>query len=178
MRDLQIKSRIKAKLNPALLLIFILALTTPAAAVFAPLFIVERTTNGNVVHYDAQIGANGQLDPREPVVVYWTIGSEKGSRQDLNFLERKRAWGLEVMRKSEGRYVISVVSQRQIQIEVYQREGKVHAETAIAGSRAYLRKIFVNIEGPLLLPKVNYIELFGSDVMSGEDRYERLTPPK
>ena len=159
----------------ASLFLIMWAVAAPGPPSSFPLFIVERTTNGNVVHYDARLDANGQLDSREPVGAYWTIGSERGKRQDLSFLERRRAWGFDIMKKSEGRYIMTVVSQKTIQIEVYQEGGRVRAETSIAGGRAYLRKIFVNIEGPLLFPKVNYIDLFGSDVASGMERYERLT---
>src|SRR5437867_1141100 len=101
------------------------------------LFIIERTTNGSIVHYDARLDASGHLDPRQPVIAYWTIDSANGRREALNFLEKTRAYGFKVKQKSQGRYVMTVVSQKKIEIEVYQDGGSVRAETSIGGHRAY-----------------------------------------
>jgi len=138
------------------------------------LFIIERTTNGNIVHYDARLDATGHIDPREPVVVYWTIGSATGKRQNLNYLERTRAYGIHVRAKANGRYLLTVVSQKEVEIDVYEDNGKVRAETTIDGHRAYLNRIFANIESTLFLPRVRYVELFGTDVSSGVERYQKI----
>jgi phage gp46-like protein len=47
-------------------------LAAPAAAQIktSRLFIIERDKNTNVVHYDARLTADGQLDPKEPVIAY------------------------------------------------------------------------------------------------------------
>ena len=140
------------------------------------LFIIERTTNGNVVHYDAHLDASGHLDPRVPVIVYWTMGSASGKRQGLNFLERTRAYGIHLRTKSPSHYVLTVVSQKRVEIEVYEEDGQVRAETTIDGHRAYLQKIFANIDSSFLLPKVNYVELFGTDVMSGINCSQKILP--
>src|SRR6266581_3817704 len=140
------------------------------------LFIIERTTNGNVVHYDAHLDGKGQLNPREPVVVYWTMGSVNGKRQSLSYLERTQAYGIRVHRTSQDRYVLTVVSQKRLEIEVYADGNQVRAETTIGGHRAYLHKIFANIDSSFLLPRVNYVELFGTDVMSGINCYQKILP--
>jgi hypothetical protein len=154
--------------------IALLALPLSTQAADQQLFIIERTTNGNVVHYDARLNAQGHIDAREPVIVYWTMGSVTGKRQNLNFLERTRAYGIDVRQKSEGRFVLTVVSQRGLEIDVYEDGGKVRAETTIDGHRAYLNKIFANIESTILLPKVHYVELFGTDVSTGAERYQKI----
>src|SRR5712691_865167 len=65
----------------------------PIGSRYLPLFVIERSVNANVVHYDAKLGPDGKLDPREPVVAYWIMGAEDGRRQDLNAIERLRAYG-------------------------------------------------------------------------------------
>ena len=114
------------------------------------LFFVERTTNANVVHHDAQIGDDGKIDPRKPVVAYWTVGSVAGPRAKLGFLER-RAWGFDIRKMPGDRYLMRLSSHKDIPIQIYQQEdGTVRAETSISGGRAYLHKVFANIQGPLL----------------------------
>jgi hypothetical protein len=38
-----------------------------------PLFIIERSKNSNVVHYDARLTADGELAAEEPVIAYWVM---------------------------------------------------------------------------------------------------------
>ena len=35
------------------------------------LFKIERSKNANIVQYDAQVGPDGKLLKKEPVVAYW-----------------------------------------------------------------------------------------------------------
>jgi predicted small lipoprotein YifL len=46
-----------------------------------PLFIIEHSKDANVVQYDARLTADGNLDPKEPVIVYWVIRAEDGHRE-------------------------------------------------------------------------------------------------
>jgi serine/threonine protein kinase len=162
----------RSKVCAAFTLLLTVALLMQAAD--QQLFIIERTTNGNVVHYDAHLNSEGHIDPGQPVIVYWTIGSTTGKRQNLNYLERTRAYGIQVRPKSGGRYVLTVVSQKELEIDVYEDGGRIRAETTIDGHHAYLKKIFANIESTLFLPKVHYVELFGTDVSTGIERYQKI----
>lgn len=162
----------KRRIVSVLALLLALPLRMPAAD--QQLFVIERTTNGSVVHYDAHLDAAGHIDAREPVIVYWTIGSATGKREKLTYLERTRAYGIQVQPRSGGHYVLTVVSQRGLEIDVYEDRGRIRAATTIDGHRAYLTRIFANIESTLFLPRVHYVELFGSDVSSGVDRYQKI----
>ena len=78
---------------------------------FVPLFIIERNVNKNVVHYDAKL-RNGKLDPQQPVVAYWIMG-ESGRRQELNVLERLKAYGFTVKPdKDPESYRLTIVSNK------------------------------------------------------------------
>ena len=59
------------------MLIFGLALPSVwAAGTNQSLFVIERSKNANVVQYDARLTADGVLDPKEPVKVYWILLAE------------------------------------------------------------------------------------------------------
>ena len=58
-----------------------------------PLFIIERSKNTNVVHYDARLTADGKLDPEEPVIAYYVMLAEDGRRKELSWIEKKMAYG-------------------------------------------------------------------------------------
>lgn len=141
------------------------------------LFIIERSTNANVVHYDAKIGKDGAFDPKEPVVVYWVMAAEDGRRQSLSALEKMFAYGFTIRRDSSGQsFWMTLVSQKRREIHIYQEGGKVRAVILIGGQAAYLSKIYVQARESSLLRTVDYVELFGHDIVTGQDRYEKVAP--
>lgn len=141
------------------------------------LFIIERSTNANVVHYDAKIGKDGAFDPKEPVVAYWVMAAEDGRRQSLSALEKMFAYGFTIRRDSSGQsFWMTLVSQKRREIHIYQEGGKVRAVILIGGQAAYLSKIYVQARESSLLRTVDYVELFGHDIVTGQDRYEKVAP--
>jgi hypothetical protein len=143
------------------------------------LFIVERSTNANVIHYDVKLTSKGAIDPKEPVIAYWVMLAENGRRQELNALEKNLAYGFTIHKDDTGdSYWMTLVSQKQRPIHVFQQDGKVSAVTRIGGSDAYLRKIYVKTHRSGLLRTADYFELFGQEVSSGDDCYEKIVAGK
>jgi hypothetical protein len=141
------------------------------------LFIVERSTNANVVHYAARIGNDGALDPRTPIVAYWEMKAEDGRREPLSRLERALAWGFTSHMDASGQfYRMTLISQKQREIHVYRDDNAVHAEMVIDGHRAYLHKIYAKIRRNRLMWAVDYYELFGTDTVTNEEYSERVLP--
>jgi hypothetical protein len=147
---------------------------------FLPLFVIERSVNSNVVHYDAKIGADGKLDPSQPVVAYWIMRAEDGRRQELNLLERTRAYGFSIQpqRQAQGMdaYKMTIVSERKREILVTHDGDAARAEMQIGGCHAYLQRIFVSTHKSLLVNFAESAELFGVDVASGKVCQERVAP--
>jgi hypothetical protein len=144
---------------------------------YRPLFVIERSTNANVIHYAAKVNDEGGLDSREPVVAYWIMAAEDGRRQPLNALERVRAYGFTVLKDKSGSfYRMTLVSRKKLEINIYSDGSSVKAETSIGGHRAYLSKIYVNARNSWHLRLVNYYELFGIDKATGGNCYERVFP--
>src|SRR5258707_10801902 len=141
-----------------------------------PLFVIERSVNSNVVHYDARMGADGKLDPRQPVVAYWIMGAEDGRRQDLSLLERTRAYGFSIQAQGTDSYKLTIVSERNRTILVTHDGSVARAETQIGACHAYLQRIFVSTHKSLLLNFPDSAELFGVDVSSGKPCQERIAP--
>lgn len=162
-----------------LLVLFLVAMGAPGlcADSYQPLFIIERSTNANVIHYDAKIGKDGTFDRKEPVVAYWVMLAKDGRRQKLSALEKSRAYGFTIRRDSSGQsYWMTLVSQKLRVIHIYQEGGKVRAVTLVGGHEAYLRKIYVKTRKSGLLRTADYFELFGEDLATGQDCYEKATP--
>ena len=156
----------------------VLALITTSAAAqitTSPMFIVERSKNANVVYYDAQFTADGNLDPSEPVTAYWVMLAEDGRREKLNWLERKKAYGFTIKPSVSAKsYTMTLLAYPGHQITVKKENDAVRAETVINGRPAVLKKMFINASEGLFGPTVLYIEVYGIDLQTGEMLREKL----
>ncbi len=140
-----------------------------------PLFIIERSKNANVVHYDAQLVADGNLYPKEPVIAYWVLLAEDGRRKELDWIEKKKAYGFHIKPDSSvNGYKMTLAAVPQGQITVRKDGYTVRAELVIDGRPAVLEKIYINATDGLLEFKVHYIELYGKDLKTGEKRYQKI----
>ena len=154
-------------------------LTAPAAAQIktSPLFIIERSKNANVVHYDARITDDGKLDPKEPVIAYWVVLAEDGRREKLNWIEKKKAYGFTIKPDpSVNGYKMTLVAAPKQRITVKKEKDAVRAEAVIDGRPAVLVKMYINASDGLTGPKVQYIEVYGKDLQTGEQRREEMVP--
>ncbi len=141
------------------------------------LFIIERSKNANIVAYDARLTEEGELDAEEPVEAYWILDAEGGQREELSWLQKKMAYGFETKPASSGEgSVMKMVPLPKRELRVRKVDGKVRAELEIDGRPAVLEKIYVDSDARLTGPKVNYVELFGRDLETGEKRYEKIVP--
>src|SRR3990172_1709098 len=129
---------------PAFIVVFLAATIALAQAqATKPLFIIERSKNANVVHYDARLTPKGRLDPGEPVIVYWIMLSEDGRREPLNWIERQKAYGFRIEAEKRGRvYRMRLMAYPEREIKVYQNESRVVAEMRIDGNPAPLERIY------------------------------------
>lgn len=141
------------------------------------LFTIQRSTNKNEVHYDARLDAGGKLDASEPVEVYWLMLAENGQREGLNWIERRKAYGFSIEATPGGEsYQMRLRAEEDRPITVLMEGTKARAETVIDGRAAILERIFIASTPGGFIPRVEYVELFGTDSKSGEQRTERIGP--
>ncbi|GAB3248495.1 hypothetical protein GCM10027347_04820 [Larkinella harenae] len=141
------------------------------------LFYIQRSNNANTVIYEANLAGGHRLNPDEPVNVYWIRYADRGQREQLSLFQWKMAYGYKhqlVDRKNDGFEIhLNAFKKRPIWVDLQQ--GKPVALTTISGRRACLQKVFVQLEPESgLVPKVQYIELFGVDPVAGVPVYERI----
>jgi hypothetical protein len=141
------------------------------------LFIIERSKNANVVHYDARLTSDGKLDTREPVSAYWIMRAEDGRREELNWMEKEKGYGFDIKPDpSVNGYKMTLMADPQQQITVKKSGNAIRAEVAINGQTAVLEKIYINASDGLTGPKVRYIMLYGKDLKTGKMRSQKSVP--
>ena len=144
------------------------------------IFTIERSTNSNKIYYEARITADGAIDQRRPVHGYWVLlarDSTGKTREELNLFEKNMAFGLKTRRDAKKNvFTMTLAAYPKRAIMLFMEKGKAVAQTVINGRISYLEKIYISSSEAKPLPKVNYIELFGTDGATGEGKYEKITP--
>ena len=142
-----------------------------------PLFVIGRNKNANVIHYEANLDPDGELNPKWPVIAYWVLHAEDGRRKKLNWLEKKKAYGIKIKpASSRDGYTLTLAAAPWMPMAVRKAGDAVHVEAKINGRTAVLEKMFIQARDRLLGPKVEYIELFGKDLLTGQACSEKILP--
>jgi Domain of unknown function (DUF4833) len=145
----------------------------------AHLFVVERSKNKNIVAYDVKRTAAGELDASEPVIAYWLLNGEKDRREELNRVEKDKAYGVEATPgETAGTYFLVFKADRKRRLTVRIVNGCPVATTPIGGRDGILRRLFIQSKEGSALPKVEYVELFGENADKNEPLYEKFAPGK
>jgi len=167
------------RLSPYLALALIcISMTAPSDTLrHEPLFKIERSKNANIVQYDAQIGPDGKLDSIEPVIAYWVRLADEGQIKQLTWLQRTFAFGF------KARYdpiTDSAPMEMAVDIErefAVVRDGDVYrAKTTIDGAASFLDKIFISSRKKGFFITVDYVDIYGKDAITGEERFEHFVP--
>lgn len=139
------------------------------------LYIIQRNKNRNTVYYDLNILPNGEVYGAKPIDCYWKMYEKNGIREELTTFEKLTAYGYDVVKSSKGDYLIKMNSLKNRVCQLYKDKSGVYScLTLIAGKKSNLKRIYVfTIEG-YISTTVKYIELFGKDVITGADTYEKV----
>ncbi len=141
------------------------------------LFYVQRTSNANTLIYELNTH-NGQLDEENPMHVYWLRYAEKGQKEELNYIQRKFAYGLVTKKLGNDQYDVRFVSYKKFPLLLMKaNDGKYHIFATIEQKQMMLNRVFVKIEGgSFWLPNVVYVELRGTDQATGREIIQRFKP--
>ena len=142
------------------------------------LFYVQRTPNANTIVYDINMDDSGKPDADEPVKVYWIKYAERGQKEDLNFIQRKFAYGLTSKPLTNGGYDLRFVSYKKFPLTLLKgTDGKYHIFAFISQKQVILKSVFVLVEGgSFWLPNIVYVEIKGTDPKTGREMVERFKP--
>ena len=146
------------------------------------LFYVQRSNNTNTIVYDANIKKDGTLLEEEPVKVYWIRYGEDSAITELNYIQRKYAYGIvaHMMTDQKNKYVLQFVSYAKKSLYLMAKpNGKYAAYMTINGKPAELKKVWIQLNGGTFwFPTIEYIELIGKDPATQQNVTERFKPKR
>jgi hypothetical protein len=141
------------------------------------LFYLQRTSNKNTIVCDLNM-VNGALNKAEPVHVYWIRYSDQGQRQELSYIQRTFAYGIQAkaLNNQDG-YEMHFVSSKKHSFYLIKSTGenKYNVYTTVNSKKVILKRIFIKINGgSFWMPKVEYVEIKGVDAANGKEITDRL----
>ncbi len=142
---------------------------------FESLFVIARSKNANVVHYDVRL-KGARFDADEPVAAYWVLHAEGGRREALSFFERRLAYGFSA-KMAPGGDALSLCLQafpRRVLSVRRDARGRCRAHVTIAGEAATLDRIFVATDERGVTPSVRYLDLLGVSLAARTSVTERI----
>jgi hypothetical protein len=154
------------------------AITFPVpSGISNQLFYLQRDPNTNTVIYQLNVDRTGRLDEDEPVNVFWLRYDEHGERKDLNFIQRKFAYGLTAEKLAAEKYELKFAAYGKVRFYLLRSpiDKAFHVYTTIAGKQLQLERVFLRIEGGTFwVPNVKYIEFKGLNTATREAAVERI----
>jgi len=145
------------------------------------IFYIQRTLNTNTIVYELNYNTDSTLNKKEPVRVYWIRYSEDGGKKDLSYLQRKYAYGVDVVcvDSLKALFKVNFVSYKKRDIFLAKTEtGKIYKACMVINNKlSYIHKIFVRIDGGTFwVPHIKYVEIRGYDIGSGKPVTEKIIP--
>lgn len=167
----------KISIALVLVLLFSPLLAQAETPVRQHLFYIERSKNANIVQYDAQVGADGKLFKKDPVVAYWVRLAEQGQVKELNWLQKTFAYGFKTKLNDNGETAeLDMRADVGREINVVLNGDLYRATCVIDGTLSYFHKMYIDATRHGLSVTVHYVELYGEDIETGEARYEKVVP--
>ena len=138
------------------------------------LFYLQRTANTNTIVYELNYN-NNVLNAEEPVHVYWLRYTDKGQKEELNFIQKKFAYGIKTTSLSKDKYELNFVSYKKFPMLLMKgTNNKYNVYGTINQKQAIINRIFVKINGgSFWSPNVEYVEVKGVDPSNGKEVLER-----
>lgn len=154
------------------------------------LFIFERSKNAQLVVYSANYADRERrvLDPKWPLDINWqSFGwTAQPTSNATGMIERRMAWGYthtpadgggseQAAGGAQYHVTLNALPTRAALLYHAAADGKLVLQTTIADVASRLLKVFVSTAASrAFVPKVLYVELYGTSVATGEDTYERI----
>jgi phosphatidylglycerophosphate synthase len=141
------------------------------------LFYLQRDPNTNTIIYELNLKEDGKVNPEKPVNIFWMRYADKGQKEDLSYVQRKFAYGLQTKALGNDEYELRFVSHKKLPLYLKRSpvDKKYHVYIDANDKRIMLDRVFVRIEGgSYWLPNVRYVELKGVNVKTQAPIVERM----
>lgn len=142
------------------------------------LFYIQRDPNTNTICYQLNVDKQGRISEKNPVNTFWIRYPEGGMRKELNYLQRKFAYGINSKAIGNAAYELRSVAYSKLPLYLRRdTRNEYHVYTSIDKKECILSRVFIRIDGGTFWsPNVLYIELKGTEIATGKTIIQRIKP--
>lgn len=142
------------------------------------LFYIQRDPNTNTICYQLNVDKQGKISEKNPVNTFWIRYPEGGMRKELNYLQRKFAYGINSKAIGNATYELRSVAYSKLPLYLRRdTRNEYHVYTSIDKKECILSRVFIRIDGGTFWsPNVLYIELKGTEIATGKTIIQRIKP--
>lgn len=141
------------------------------------LFKIERTRDADEVYYDVNLCADGSLYIENPVNVYWVRHTGDGRHDPLTWMQRRYAYGINILEREKDRVVFQFVSYNKMTFVVRRDPEGVFKVYMANSNETQVRIIRVFFEpGTSLIPSIEKVELHTLNSQSGRMTIQTVNP--
>lgn len=142
------------------------------------LFYIQRDPNTNTICYQLNVDKQGKISEKNPVNTFWIRYPEGGMRKELNYLQRKFAYGINSKAIGNATYELRSVAYSKLPLYLRRdTRNEYHVYTSIDRKECILSRVFIRIDGGTFWsPNVLYIELKGTEIATGKTIIQRIKP--
>ncbi|WP_353718088.1 DUF4833 domain-containing protein [Dyadobacter sp. 676] len=142
------------------------------------LFYIQRDPNTNTICYQLNVDKQGKISEKNPVNTFWIRYPEGGGRKELNYLQRKFAYGINSKAIGNASYELRSVAYSKLPLYLRRdTRNEYHVYTSIDKKECILNRVFIRIDGGTFWsPNVLYIELKGTEIATGKTIIQRIKP--
>ncbi|MCE7043252.1 DUF4833 domain-containing protein [Dyadobacter sp. CY312] len=150
----------------------------PGREVPGLLFYIQRDPNTNTIVYELNKDGQGRVREKDPVSTFWIRYPEGGGRKDLNYLQRKFAYGINSKSMGNGDFELRSVAYSKLPLYLRRdQKNQYHVYADIGSRKCILSRVFIRIDGGTFWsPNVLYIELKGVEIATGKIITQRIKP--
>lgn len=140
------------------------------------LFYLQRDPNINTIICQLNLNDKGQVNKEQPVNVFWMRYGDKAEKKELNYIQRKFAYGIQAKDLGNDQFELNFVSSKKLLLLLKKSTtGKYQVFTKVNNKNIQVDRIFLRIDGGTFWsPNVEYVQIEGVDVTTSNSVIERI----
>jgi len=142
------------------------------------LFNIERSKDENEIHYEVNVDKLNKLNSENPITIYWVKKTKGNKIKPLTWIQKKYAYGLKYINKTETFAEFQFVSYSKRNFEIRQNKRGVYKVYTLFGNKEVeVNHIFIQIDGGTFwFPKISKVELSVTGLSSDKTMIKTIVP--
>lgn len=143
------------------------------------LFKIERSRDSDILIYSLNVNSKGEVEPSEPIKVYWIKQKGLEFTQPLTLIQQKYAYGIKLLNYNDSEQIWSFqfVSYQNKTFNLKKTGNQSFKVTTTAGNQEIIvSSLFIHFENnSFWFPSISSVDLLGNDLFTGTQIKEKLT---